>query len=96
MDIILNIIISWSICLAMPLIIRYVVIRKPLSKRNAIIVAAVNFGITILIPIAITGKSNTSIWTFIMIYASYSILEYNGKVAKTTTEDTDNVKEIDS
>ena len=96
MEFTLNIAFNWLISLAIPLIIRYVVVRKPLSKRNAIIVTAVNFGIIVLIPTALSGVYQMNAGVYFMTLIVYYILENKGKVIETTTKDDDIAEKIDS
>ena len=88
---VLGIILIGSFYLATPLIIRYIVIKKPLSKKDAMIITAGNFGITFLIPLALIGVPDISYWNFVMVLVSYTILENKRKDTETSTKDTDTV-----
>lgn len=88
---ILEITLMGSFYLATPLIIRYIVIKKPSSKKDAMIITAGNFGVTFLIPLALTGMIDINYWNFVMILVSYTILENKMKVTETSTKDTDTV-----
>lgn len=85
-----NVILTWSIGLAIPLIIRYAIYRKPLSKTNAIIINVVNFIITFSIFIALGSKSKTHMVLYIMALCSYGIL-HNGYTSKK-----DSIKDVKS
>lgn len=50
-----------------------------------------NFGITFLIPVALTGVADISYSNFVMILVSYTILKNKMKITEIFTKDTDTV-----
>jgi uncharacterized protein (DUF486 family) len=76
----LAVIITCPIGLAIPLIIRYVITKKPLSNTTAIIINVVNFIITFSIFVALGSKSKTHMALYLVVLCSYGIL-HNGYTA---------------
>ena len=69
---ILSFIITWVIGLVPPLLIRYVIIRKPITKTPAVIVAGIFLIINLSIFIALGSKAHVVL--ILIAYVSYRIL----------------------
>lgn len=71
---IFSIIITWTIGLIPPLLIRYVFLRCPMAKKPAIGIAALFWFLNIIIFIAMGSKSKTHAVLLLIAYVSYWIL----------------------
>lgn len=69
-----SIILTWGIGLAPPLLIRYAILRRPLSKTVAIVIVVVFWFINISIFIALGSQSKTHAALFFVALVSYYIL----------------------
>ena len=92
---ILSIIITWSIGLAIPLIIRFAIIKKALGKIIAIIITIVNYFITFVIFAQLGSKSKSHAALYLMILCSYGILHNGHKADKVSTNDTFKIEKMD-
>lgn len=82
LTIIVSFVLTWGIGLIPPLLIRYVIVRKPLSKAWAIGLVAFLWMINIVIFTAIGSKSKTHAALFLVAWTSYIILKKENKVGK--------------
>jgi len=86
----LSLVITWGIGLLPPVLIRYAIIRRPLSKWVAIAVCAVFWFINIIIFTALGSQSKTHAALYLIAFASYWILRKEPKLATPSEENTDN------
>lgn len=81
LTIIVSFILTWGIGLIPPLIIRYAIVRKPLSKGWAIGVTAFLWMVNIIIFTALGSQSKTHAALFLVAWTSYVILKKGNKLA---------------
>lgn len=81
---IFSFVLTWGIALGEPLVIRYLILRKPMSKDSAIITSIILcvINITIFVQLGSPNKAHTAL--IIVAYISYFILKKKSK------NDTDN------
>jgi hypothetical protein len=85
----LSFLITWGIGLLPPVLIRYAIIRRPLSKWVAIAVCAVFWFTNIIIFTALGSQSKTHAALYLVAFVSYWILR---KEPKSATSDEENTK----
>lgn len=85
----LSFLITWSIGLLPPLLIRYVIIRRPLSKWVAIAVCAVFWFTNIIIFTTLGSQSKTHAALYLIAFVSYWILRKEPKSATSGEENND-------
>lgn len=71
---ILSIIITWTIGLTPPLLIRYAFLRRPMAKKPAIGTSAFFWFLNIILFIAMGSKSKTNAVLLLIAFISYKIL----------------------
>ena len=71
---IISIIITWSIGLSVPVLIRYVFLRKPINKTPAIVIVVILYFIQLFIWIGLGSTSKSHAVLFLIAYVSYYIL----------------------
>lgn len=76
---ILSLIITWTIGLTPPLLIRYAFLRRPMAKKPAIGTSALFWFLNIIIFIAMGSKSKTHAALLLIAYISYWILRREKK-----------------
>ncbi|MFY2507826.1 hypothetical protein ACN3E9_05970 [Vibrio pectenicida] len=86
----LSFVITWSIGLLPPVLIRYAIMRRPLSKWVAIVVCAVFWFINIIIFTALGSQSKTQAALYLIAFVSYWILRKESKSTTSSEENTDN------
>lgn len=74
MDLILSMVITWTIGLTPPLLTRYIVVRGPLSKWPAVGVCALLFFVNMIIFISLGSQSKTHSVLYVIAFASYWLL----------------------
>ncbi len=77
--IILSFVITWSIGLLPPVLIRYLFVKRPLMKWPAIGIAICFWFINISIFIALGSQSKSHFALFLIAYVSYWILRYGSE-----------------
>jgi|SaaInlStandDraft_4_1057021.scaffolds.fasta_scaffold78335_2 hypothetical protein len=85
----LSFLITWSIGLLPPVLIRYAIIRRPLSKWVAIAVCAVFWFANIIIFTALGSQSKTHAALYLIAFVSYWILRKEPKYSTSGEENTD-------
>jgi len=80
-SLILSIIITWTIGLLPPLLIRYVILKRPLTKKSAITICVLFwvFNMILFIVMGSTSKIHASL--FIVAFVSYWILRREKKIS---------------
>jgi hypothetical protein len=86
----LSLVITWGFGLLPPVLIRYVIIRRPLSKWVAIAVCAVFWFVNITIFTALGSQSKTHAALYLIAFLSYWILRKEPKLTTSSEETTDN------
>jgi len=76
---VLSAILTWGIGLAPPLIIRFVIARRPLSKGLSIALVVLLWFINIMLFTALGSESKTHAALFLVALASYAILRKGGR-----------------
>ena len=74
-----SIIVTWTIGLIPPLLIRYVFLRRPMAKKPAIGIAALFWFLNIMIFMAMGSESKTHAVLLLIAYVSYRILRREKK-----------------
>ncbi len=91
LSLILSFILTWGIGLAPPLIIRFVIMKRPLAKSPAIVVAVVFLFLNLLFFVAIGSQSKTHAALLLVAWASYAILrtghQKESTIVKSETQD---------
>ncbi|CCU72585.1 hypothetical protein [Thalassolituus oleivorans] len=82
--------ITWSIGLLPPALIRYAIIRRPISKWVAIAVCAVFWFANIIIFTALGSQSKTHAALYLIAFVSYWILRKEPKSVTSGEENADN------
>lgn len=75
LEMVFSLIITWSIGLLPPIIIRYVILRKPMQKRSAVIAAVILGFVNLVIFIALGSTSTNPLPKFLIGYVTYLILQ---------------------
>jgi|LFRM01.1.fsa_nt_gb uncharacterized protein YacL len=82
---VISMVITWTLGLMIPLIIRYVIVRKPMSKGISFLIAAINFFLNlyfwIYIGMLYGGGSKTHYVQYVMACVAFYLLS-NGYVKK--------------
>lgn len=86
----LSFVITWSIGLLPPVLIRYAIIRRPLSKWVAIAVCALFWFVNILIFTALGSQSKAHAALYLIAFVSYWILRKEPKSETLSEENTNN------
>ncbi|MEI6610315.1 MAG: hypothetical protein WCO53_11310 [Deltaproteobacteria bacterium] len=74
LTLIVSFVITWSIGLSPPLLIRYIILRRPIEKWPAIGICALFWVINIVIFIAMGSKSKTHGAALLIAFMSYWLL----------------------
>lgn len=78
---IFSIIITWTIGLLPPLLIRYAFLRRPMTKKSAIGISAIFWFLNIILFTAMGSKSKTHTALLLIAYVSYWILRREKKAS---------------
>lgn len=88
---IISMIITWTLGLMIPLIIRYVIVRKPINKGVSFLIAAINFFLNlyfwIYLDMLYGGGSKTHFVQYVMACVSFYLLS-SGYVKKQNVKKT--------
>ena len=76
----ISFIVTWTIGLFPPVLIRFLILRKPIKRRWAILVAFVFFCTNIAIFQALGSTSKTHLGLLLVGWASYGILRKSKKI----------------
>lgn len=82
LTIIVSFVLTWGIGLIPPLLIRYAIIRRPLSKAWAIGLVALLWMVNIVIFTTLGSKNKTHAALFLVAWTSYIILKKENKAGK--------------
>ena len=88
---IISIIITWSIGLSVPVLIRYVFLRRPINKIPAIVIVVILYFIQLFSYIVLGSKSRTHLVLFLIAYVSYYILRKRKKGEYEVIKDKDDI-----
>ena len=87
---IFSFVLTWGICLGEPIIIRYLILKRPMTKESAIITSIILCIINMAIFIALGSKSRMHTALLIAAYISYLILK---KKSKNNNKDNDKISD---
>lgn len=76
---VISFILTWTIGLAPPLFIRFILIKRPLSKFVSILIAVLFYFLNLLLFISMGSQSKTHTALFIIAIVSYYILQKDKK-----------------
>ena len=79
MNLVLSAVLTWAIGLTPPLVIRFALLRRPLSKAGACVVAACFLVANLVVFVALGSESKTHGALFLVALASYAILRAGAK-----------------
>jgi tetratricopeptide (TPR) repeat protein len=89
---IISIILTWGIGLSVPVLIRYVFLRRPINKSPAIVIVVILFFLQLFMWIGL-GSTNKSHFVLVLIaYVSYEILRKHNKGEYEVIKDRDDVE----
>lgn len=74
MEFLMSVIITWGVGLSVPLILRYIILHRPLGKGASIAIAAVMLFVNIIIFSAMGSQSKTHTALYLIALVSYWIL----------------------
>ena len=89
---IISFILTWVIGLSVPVLIRYVFLRRPINKFPAIVIVVILYFIQLFIYIVLSSKSNTHLVLFFIAYVSYYILRKRNKGEYEVIKDKNNIE----
>lgn len=89
---IISIIITWSIGLSVPVLIRYVFLRRPINKVPAIVIVVILYFIQLFIWIGLGSINKSHVVLFFIAYVSYYILRKRNKGEYKVIKDKDDIK----
>jgi len=79
LSLIISAILTWGVGLLLPVLVRFVIVRKPLSKKVAILLVCIFWVLNLVFFIAIGSQSKTHTALFLVAVASYYILRAGHK-----------------
>ncbi len=71
---IISIILTWSIGLSVPVLIRYVFLRKPINKTPAIIIVVILWFLQLALWTSLGSTNKSHIVLYLIAFVSYNIL----------------------
>lgn len=90
--VILSILFTWGLGLLIPILLRFVILKKPLSGGMALAIVAVVYLIQLSISLALDSKSRTHAALILVAFVSYKIMRkgYKNKEAMTNCKECGN------
>ena len=88
---IISIIITWSIGLSIPVLIRYVFLRRPINKIPAIVIVVILLFLQLALWISLGSTSKTHFVLVLIAYVSYYILRKGNKGKHKVVKDKDDI-----
>jgi len=70
----ISMVITWGIGMTPPLLIRYLLVKKPLEKKISIAIIIIQWFVNLMIFTALGSQSKTHAVLYIMAFISYRIL----------------------
>jgi len=79
LTLIVSVLLTWGLGLLFPILVRFALVRKPLSKKVAILLVCIFWVLNLIFFIAIGSQSKTHMALFLVAIASYYILRAGHK-----------------
>ena len=89
--IIISIILTWSIGLSVPLLIRYVFLRRPINKIPAIVIVVILLFLQLALWTSLGSVNKSHIVLVLIAYISYGILRKRNKGDYEIVKDKDDI-----
>jgi Ca2+/Na+ antiporter len=88
---IISFILTWVIGLSVPVLIRYVFLRRPINKFPAIVIVVILYFIQLFIWIGLGSTNKSHAVLFLIAYVSYQILRKRNKGEYEVVKDEDDI-----
>ncbi len=88
---IISFILTWSIGLSVPVLIRYVFLRRPINKFPAIVIVVILYFIQLFMWIGLGSTNKSHAVLFFIAYVSYYILRKRNKGEYEVVKDKDDI-----
>ena len=75
----ISMVITWGIGMTPPLLIRYLLVKKPLEKKISVVIIIIQWVVNLMIFTALGSQSKTHTVLYIMAFVSYCILRKDKK-----------------
>ena len=89
---VISAILTWGIGLSVPVLIRYVFLRRPINKNPAIVIVVILYFIQLFMWIGLGSTSKSHAALFFIAFASYYILRKRNKGEYEVVKDRDDVE----
>lgn len=87
----ISVILTWGIGLSIPLLLRYVFLRRPINKTPAIVIVVILLFLQLALWISLGSTSKTHFVLVLIAYISYYILRKGNKREYKVVKDKDDI-----
>lgn len=87
----ISVILTWGIGLSIPLLLRYVFLRRPINKTPAIVIVVILLFLQLALWISLGSTSKTHFVLVLIAYISYYILRKGNKGEYKVVKDKDDI-----